>query len=246
MANLTRKQALKTITASAGLLALSPSVLSEINSKAMSTTQQSSPDWKNSALIVVDMQNDFVRKGAPLEVPTAIGTAAAQKALILAFRKHKLPVVYTKFLSHPHYYLLWEWSPQCKPPTKCCWKGHQRHYADINATRDCTDIIDELSPSPDDIIIEKFGYGAFHGTPLADTLHSLGVTTLAITGTVTQICVEETAREAFHHGFRTTLVEDGVSSFAPDLHAATLKNFGMKFGWVARSERIIEGIGALK
>jgi len=252
MNTLNRKQALKKMTLSAGLLAFSDiSGVADNKHKAMNSQQENSFDpmaigWKNSALIVVDMQNDFVRKGAPLEVPTAIGTAAAQKALILAFRNRKLPVVYTKFLSHPHYYLLWEWSPQCKPPTKCCWKGHQRHYADINATRDCTDIIDELSPSPDDIIIEKFGYGAFHGTPLADILHSRGVTTLAITGTVTQICVEETAREAMHHGFRTTMIEDGVSSFAPDLHAATLKNFGMKFGWVARSERIIEGVGAFK
>ena len=243
MPNLTRKQAIKKLTASAGLLAFSDiSGAADNKDKVMNTSQQNSTDWKHSALIVVDMQNDFVRKGAPLEVPTAIGTAVAQKNLILAFRNHKLTVVYTKFLSHPHYYLLWEWSPQCKPPTKCCWKGHQRHYADINATRECTEIIDELSPSPDDIIIEKFGYGAFHGTPLADTLHTRSVTTLAITGTVTQICVEETAREAMHHGFRTTLVEDGVSSFAPDLHAATLKNFAMKFGWVAKSERIISAL----
>src|SRR5688572_25937815 len=250
MPKLNRKQALKKMTMSAGLLALSeiggivPSVAGEIdsNDKVMNSLQENSIDWKTSALIVVDMQNDFVRKGAPLEVPTALGTAAAQKSLILAFRTHRLPVIYTKFISHPHYYLLWEWSPQCQPPTKCCWKGHQRRYEDIHATRDCTEIIDELSPSSDDIIIEKFGYGAFHGTPLADTLHARGVTTLAITGTVTQICVEETAREAFHHGFRTTLVEDGVSSFAPDLHAATLKNFGMKFGWVAKSERIISAL----
>jgi nicotinamidase-related amidase len=246
MPNLTRKQALKAITASASVFALPNIDAADNMDQAMTTMQKNTPDWKTSALIVVDMQNDFVRKGAPLEVPTALGTAAAQKALILSFRSHRLPVVYTKFLSHPHYYLLWEWSPQCKPPTKCCWKGHQRHYADINATRDCTDIIEELTSSPEDIIIEKFGYGAFHGTPLADTLHGLGVTTLAITGTVTQICVEETAREAFHHGFRTTVVEDGVSSFAPDLHAATLKNFAMKFGWVARSQKLIEGLGGLK
>ena len=62
---------------------------------------------------------------------------------------------------------------------------------------------------------------------------------MVVTGTVTQICVEETAREAFHHGFRTTIVEDAVSSFAPDLHAATLKNFNMKFGWVAKSDAIV-------
>lgn len=243
MTTLNRKQALQKMTLTAGLLAFSEiGDAADNNDKPMNTSQSNSMEWKNSALIVVDMQNDFVRKGAPLEVPTAIGTAAAQKALILAFRNRNLPVVYTKFLSHPYYYLLWEWSPQCKPPTKCCWKGHQRHYADINASRECTDIIDELSPSPDDIIIEKFGYGAFHGTPLADILHTRGVTTLAITGTVTQICVEETAREAFHHGFRTTMVEDGVSSFAPDLQAATLKNFGMKFGWVVRSERIVSAL----
>lgn len=242
------------MTMSVGLLALSeigsaiPSVHPEKDRKdqVMNSLQEKSIDWKTSALIVVDMQNDFVRKGAPLEVPTALGTAAAQKALILAFRNNRLPVVYTKFISHPHYYLLWEWSPQCQPPTKCCWKGHQRHYNDIGASRDCTGIIDELLPSSDDIIIEKFGYGAFHGTPLADTLHARGVTSLAITGTVTQICVEETAREAFHHGFRTTLVEDGVSSFAPDLHAATLKNFAMKFGWVSKSDKIISSISALK
>lgn len=199
-------------------------------------------DWKNSALIIVDMQNDFVRVGAPLEVPSARETIAAQKALIQAFHKRSLPVVYTKFISHPHYYLLWEWSPQCKPPTRCCWKGHQRFYNDIAAKRDCTEIIDELLPAPEDVIIEKFGYGAFHETTLEKTLHSFGINSVVVTGTVTQICVEETAREAFHHGFRTTIVEDGVSSFASDLHAATLKNFAMKFGWVSKSDNIISSL----
>jgi len=60
---------------------------------------------------------------------------------------------------------------------------------------------------------------------------------------VTQICVEETARQAFHHGFRTTLAADAVSSYAPDLHAATLKNFAMKFGWVDSSEHIAKCLG---
>ena len=66
---------------------------------------------------------------------------------------------------------------------------------------------------------------------------------LLVTGTVTQICVEETAREAFHHGFRTTLVADAVSSYAPDLHAATLKNFAMKFGWVEDSGSLLQRLG---
>jgi nicotinamidase-related amidase len=246
-ANINRKQALKRIATSAALLSMTNIDVAAHNT-AMTTTkpQPSTMDWKTSALIIVDMQNDFVRAGAPLEVPTAITTVAAQRSLIQTFRKHKLPIIYTKFLSHPHYYLLWEWSPQCKPPTKCCWKGHQRHYKDIDKTQECTDIIDELSPLPNDIIIEKFFYGSFHETTLHKTLRGLGVTSLVMTGTVTQICVEETAREAFHHGYKTTVVEDGVSSFAPDLHAAMLKNFAMKFGWVSKSESVIATIGALK
>jgi nicotinamidase-related amidase len=104
---------------------------------------------------------------------------------------------------------------------------------------ECTDVIEELMPSPGDLVVEKYGYGAFHGTPLSDLLRQRGVESLIVTGTVTQICVEETAREAFHHGFRTTLASDAVSSYAPDLHAATLKNFAMKFGWVDPSEHLV-------
>ena len=240
MSTINRKQAIKRIALTAGLLSV-PKI--DIASNILTNNKVDNMEWKTSALIIVDMQNDFVRAGAPLEVPSAITTVAVQKNLIQTFRKHKLPIVFTKFLSHPHYYLLWEWSPQCKPPTKCCWKGHQRHYKDINATRECTDIIDELSPAPGDIIIEKFGYGSFHETLLHKTLQGLGVTSLVMTGTVTQICVEETAREAFHYGYKTTVVEDGVSSFAPDLQAATLKNFAMKFGWVAKSSNVVAELG---
>jgi len=191
------------------------------------------------ALVIVDMQNDFVRRGAPLEVPDARDTIAAHRALLAAFRNRAWPVVYTRFLSRPEPCLLWNWSPQCRPPTKCCWKGQRRRYADADGELECTDVIDELAPDPADVIVDKFGYGAFHGTPLADILHGNGIRSLLVTGTVTQICVEETAREAFHHGFRTTLVSDAVSSFAPDLHAATLKNFAMKFGWVADSADLL-------
>ena len=198
---------------------------------------------RQPALVIVDMQNDFVRQGAPLEVPDARATIAIHRRLIQAARRRAMPVIYTKFLSRPEYCLLWEWSPECRPPTKCCWKGHERFYDDIGRTIDCADVIGEIYPEPGDPIIEKHGYGAFHDTALAGLLGELGVQSLIVTGTVTQICVEETAREAFHHGFRTTLVADAVSSFAPDLHAATLQNFAMKFGWVETGERLLHDLG---
>ena len=194
------------------------------------------------ALVIVDMQNDFVREGAPLEVPDARATIPAHRALIDAFRRAGRPICYTKFLSTPFESLLWTWSPQCVPPVKCCWKGHMRHYPEAQGELECTDIVQELYPEAGDLIVEKFGYGAFHGTALAALLRGRGIEGFALTGTVTQICVEETGREAFHHGFRTTMVADAVSSFDPELHAATLKNFAMKFGWVATSDQVIAAL----
>ena len=243
-----RKDAIKRMALGTSTALAVPSIASALSSRGPDeadqdrNSQDKSEYWKNSALIVVDMQNDFVRAGAPLEVASARDTIVAHKALINAFRKRSLPVVFTKFISFPHYYILWDWSPQCKPPTRCCWKGHERMYNDIAERRECTEIIDELKPEPGDIIIEKHGYGAFHDTQLASIIRSFGLNSVVITGTVTQICVEETAREAFHHGFRATVVEDAVSSFANDLHQATLKNFAMKFGWVAKTEAIVSSI----
>ncbi|MFC3226374.1 cysteine hydrolase family protein [Marinibaculum pumilum] len=191
------------------------------------------------ALVVVDMQNDFVRVGAPLEVPDARATIAPHLRLIDAFRSRGRPILFTRFLSRRSGNMLWHWSPQCRPDQRCCWPGHERSYGDRDRPLPCIDVIDELAPLADDPVIDKYGYGAFHGTGLDDLLKVLAVRSLVVTGTVTQICVEETAREAFHHGYRTSIAADAVSSFAPDLHAATLKNFAMKYGWVADSDEII-------
>jgi nicotinamidase-related amidase len=191
------------------------------------------------ALLIVDMQNDFVRAGAPLEVPDARSTIPAQRRLIERFRTRGLPVVYTRFLSYETDCLMWLWSPECHPDTRACWPGHLRGYADADGLLDCAAVIDELTPAPEDLVVDKYGYGSFHGTDLDGRLRAAGVRSLVLAGTVTQICVEETAREAFHHGYRTTVVADAVSSYAPDLHAATLKNFALKFGWVADTDTVL-------
>ena len=194
------------------------------------------------ALVVVDMQNDFVRAGAPLEVPDARATIAVQVRLLEAFRVRRLPVLFTRFLSLEDDNLLWRWSPQCHPATRACWPDHARSYDDASAPRACADVIDELAPEPGEPVIDKLGYGAFHGTDLDARLRALGVRSVVVTGTVTQICVEETARAACHHGYATTVVADAVSSFAPDLHAATLRNFAMKFGWVVDADELIAAL----
>jgi nicotinamidase-related amidase len=191
------------------------------------------------ALLIVDMQNDFVRAGAPLEVPDARATIPVQRRLIDAFRARGRPVVFTRFLSCEADCLMWLWSPECHPDTRACWPGHMRTYDDIQGPLDCAAVVDELAPFPSDLVVDKFGYGSFHGTELDEHLRTHGIRSLVVAGTVTQICVEETAREAFHHGYRTTVVADAVSSYAPHLHAATLENFALKFGWVAAADTVL-------
>ncbi len=198
------------------------------------------------ALLIVDMQNDFVRVGAPMEVPQARDTISQHQQLIQHFRKNRLPIAYTRFLAGPEHRLLWEFSPKLAPPTLACHAGHRRFYADIHKTLECTAIIDELTPKREDVVIDKLGYGAFHGTKLDDTLRQRGVESLIVTGTVTQICVEETAREAFHYEYKTTLVSDAVSSYLPDLHSSTLKNFALKFGWVSKTSEVLQALGNQK
>lgn len=71
----------------------------------------------STALVIVDMQNDFVRVGAPLEVPDARATIPAQRRLLDAFRAAGRPVVFTKFVAGPERTLMWNWSPVIAPPT---------------------------------------------------------------------------------------------------------------------------------
>ncbi len=192
-------------------------------------------DLNRSALVVVDMQNDFVRKGAPLEVPDARSTLELTNGLIRTFRRLQRPVIFTRFVAGENPSILWTWSPQIHAPVHCCKIGHRRAYEDVQGEREGIGIVDELELRAGDPVIDKFWYGAFFRTNLKDLLLSYTADTVVVTGTVTQICVEDTARQAFHEGFKVVVVEDCVSSFAPDLHAATLKNIGMKFGAVLSS-----------
>lgn len=194
---------------------------------------------ERTALVVVDMQNDFVRQGAPQEVPDARATIPAIRALVDRFHALERPVVFTRFLAGPRETLMWTWSPELAPPQRSCWPGVMRTYADVQGAREGPAVIDELAPEPGDLVVDKYGYGAFHRTRLHDLLVAHGVDTVVVVGTVTQICVDETVRGAFELGLRAALVSDGVSSFDPELHRATIRNVAMKFGRVMTAAQVL-------
>ncbi len=190
------------------------------------------------ALLVVDMQNDFVRAGAPQEVPDARATIPVIERLLSAFRAAGRPVVFTRFTAGPERTLLWAWSPQCGPELRSCWPGVRRTYADGRELEGHA-VVPELAPLEGEPVVDKYGYGSFHNTPLEDVLRARHAGQVVTVGTVTQICVEETVREGFHRGLEMVMVRDAVSSFDPELHAATLRNIEMKFGRVEPAERLL-------
>jgi nicotinamidase-related amidase len=196
---------------------------------------------KNSALIVIDLQNDFVRQGAPMEVPDARTSLPIVTKLLQAARTRKIPIIYTKFLSGPNKTLLWNWSPQIEE-FGACKRGLKRLYSELNAERLCADVVDEIYPTDNDYIVEKYGYSAFKNTNLQDILRSEGIDSVIVVGTVTQVCVADTVHDAFALGIKVLVVSDCVTSFAPDLQTAFIKNFGMKFAWVKESSEVLRMI----
>jgi nicotinamidase-related amidase len=195
-------------------------------------------------LLVVDMQNDFVRRGAPQEVPDARRIIHTIRRLIDAFRHAGRSIFYTRFLAGPNRTLMWIWSPECGEEMRSCWPGHIRAYEDADRPLEGAAIVNELSVLPGDVIVSKYGYGGFHNTVLEDALRSKHVDQVVVTGTVTQICVEETVREGFHRDLEMVVVRDGVASFDPQLHEATLKNLAMKFAMVTTAEEVIAAVSS--
>ncbi len=200
----------------------------------------------SQGLVVVDMQNDFVRQGAPQEVTDARAIVPAVQRLLEAFRRGGRPVFFTRFIAGPSRTLMWAFSPECADEMKSCWLGHQRQYGDRANLQEGPAVIDELTPRQGEPVIDKFGYSAFFNTNLADALRANAVEQVVVVGTVTQICVEDTVRNGFHFGLEMVVVEDGVASFDADLHAASLRGMSMKYALVVESEKVLEGLAQVE
>jgi nicotinamidase-related amidase len=209
------------------------------------TTAPFAVDASAAALVVVDLQNDFVREGAPQEVPDARASLPTVRSLLELTRSRSVPVFFTRYTAGPAVSHLGWFSPECGPPLRSCWPGVAREYGDRDGRLEGHEVVDELTPRPGEVVVDKFGYGSFHNTILEDALRAVGTRQVWLVGTVTQICVEETAREAFRRGFEVVVVADAVTSYDPELHDATLRNLAAKFALVVDSAGIVEALEAI-
>jgi nicotinamidase-related amidase len=205
-----------------------------------------------TALIVIDMQRDFLLPGGFGEslgndVGQLLKVVPPLAGLIAAARSARILVIHTREGHEPDL-------SDCPPaklnrgdPSKRI--GDQGKYGRILIRGEYGhDIIDELAPIDGEVIIDKPGKGAFYATDLHDILTSAGITQLLITGVTTEVCVHTTTREANDRGFECLVVSDCVGSYFPEFQRVGLemiKAQGGIFGWVAATATVIPALHAL-
>jgi nicotinamidase-related amidase len=204
---------------------------------------------KAIALLVIDMQRDFVEPGgfgAALgnDVTRLRPIIPAIATAISAFRQHGLPVIHTREGHRPDL-------SDC-PPAKRTRGSAKLRIGDpgpmgriLILGEPGNGIIPELAPINGEVVIDKPGKGAFYATDLDAVLHGWGITHLAISGVTTEVCVQTTMREANDRGYECLLLEDCTESYFPQFKAATLEMVraqGGIVGWTAPSKALIDAL----
>jgi len=163
------------------------------------------------ALLVIDMQQGFVRPGSPMWVPQAQRILPAIADMASWCRSIGIPVFFTAatYLDrHPN-----DSKAYCVPPLEVV----------LGEGAPGRQVAPELLGEGDRIIGTKYTYNAFFGTELHSQLHGLGVRTVIITGTLTNFCCEATARGAFDLGYHVAFASDLTATDSAHAHRATLR-----------------------
>ena len=178
-------------------------------------------DPEKTALLVIDMQRDFCEHGGFGEM---LGNDISEVTAIIPqvgkvidhCRSLGMPVIYTKEGHLPDL-------SDCPPPGN--------------------DIVPELYPKEEDIVIHKCGKGSFYKTALEDILQEKGIESLIVTGVTTHVCVQTTIREANDRGYECLLIVDASAAYDRADHLASLQMItqqGAIFGWTADTESLLK------
>lgn len=104
-------------------------------------------------------------------------------------------------------------------------------------------IIDELKPQPEDIVVNKNRYSGFSNTELDVILGTQNIKYLMFIGIATNVCVESTLRDAYFHEYFPVMVSDGCGNTGPDyIQEATIWNVSQVFGWVTTSDDLVKAL----
>ncbi|RJP77202.1 MAG: cysteine hydrolase [Candidatus Zixiibacteriota bacterium] len=178
-----------------------------------------------AALLVVDMQNFFLDPasltftcGGPAIIPNL-------QKLVSAFRAAGRPVIYTRHVHHPDGLdagiMGWWWEGMCR-------EGYPE-----------SEVCPELAPRPGEKQVLKHRYSSFYHTDLDTVLRALKVEDLVVTGIMTNMCCESTARDAYYRDYRVFFPADATGSICEEMHVASLLNLAFGFAWVCAAEDLL-------
>ena len=209
-------------------------------------------DPNTTALVIIDMQRDFVEPGGFGEslgndVSQLRAVIAPLRTMLDAARTAEMLVIHTREGHRPDL-------SDC-PPAKLRRGKPSQRIGDLGPKGRILirgeyghDIIDELKPLPEELVIDKSGKGSFYGTGLAEILDNYGITSLLVAGVTTEVCVHTTVREANDRGFECLVLSDCVGSYFPDFQRAALAMISAQggiFGWVAPSTAVLPALAGL-
>ncbi len=183
-------------------------------------------DVPAAALLVVDMQNAFLHPDGPTYMPAGAAIVDAVAAVANAFRAAGRPVLYTRHAEDPaggNAGMMAFW-----------WEGSSPREGTWEA-----EIFEGLAPRPGDVVIPKIRYNAFVATDLELRLREAGVKDLAITGVMTNLCCESTARDAFMRDFRVFFAADGTAAPSLEFHRSSLLNLAYGFAYVLTCDELV-------
>ncbi len=196
-------------------------------------------DPQHTALIVIDMQRDFIEKGGfgdslGNDVSRLEAIIPATARLIALIRGQGWPIVYTREAHLPDL-------SDC-PPSKIRRGNPNLHIGEEGAMgrllvrgEPGNQIVDGLRPLDGEIVVDKPGKGMFWATGLHEMLQDLGVTHLVFAGVTTEVCVQTSMREANDRGYECLLIEEATESYFPEFKAATIAMIAAQggiVGWV--------------
>jgi biuret amidohydrolase len=206
-------------------------------------------DPRRTALIVIDMQRDFLEPGGFGEslgndvslLNAAVGPC---RRLLDSARRHGVLVIHTREGHRPDLTdappaKVERGAPSARigapgPMGRILVRGEPGH-----------DIVKELYPAAGEPVVDKPGKGAFYATDLHSILQNRSISALIVCGVTTEVCVHTTVREANDRGFRCLVPGDCCASYFPEFHAVALRMISAQggiFGWVSDSRRIIAAL----
>ena len=210
-------------------------------------------DPEHTALIIIDMQRDFVEPGGFGEtlgndVSLLQAVIPPLQVVLRATRDAGITVIHTREghvpdLSDCPPAKLNRGAPSMRigdpgPRGRILIRGEYGH-----------DIIDDLAPLPGELVIDKPGKGSFYATALQSVLEAAGITSLIVTGVTTEVCVHTTVREANDRGYECLVLSDCTGSYFPEFQRAGLAMIAAQggiFGWVAPSSSYLAALAPLK